>query len=330
MAEIDKIVAKLRARKMELEEESDVSGFLGVHIERSNGKVVLTQKGLTQRIIEALQVEDLPGVATPADRVLGKDLTGDPASCAFNMASVIGMAQYLYGHSRPDIGFALSQVSRFAFNPKRSHELALIRIGQYLKSTSTKGLIMEPLSLDELKMDVYVDSDFMGIYGKEEHTDPDNVKSRAGFVISLNGCPLIWKSKLIDSISLSTMMAEYYALSMAMREVLPLREIIKEVARGFGVKDDCLSTFKCTVWEDNNGCLTLANLDPGQTTSRSKFYDVRVHWFRSHLTRPDAPGVGKDDIRVLKIDTKDQIADIFTKPLPRESFERLRVMLMGW
>ena len=330
MAEIDKIVAKLRARKMELEEESDVSGFLGVHIERENGKVILTQKGLTQRIIEALQVQDLPGVATPADRVLGKDLDGDPATCSFNMASVIGMSQYLYGHSRADIGFALSQVSRFAFNPKRSHELAMIRIGQYLKATSNKGLIMEPLSLDELKMDVYVDSDFMGLYGKEKRIDPDNVKSRAGFVISLNGCPLIWKSKLIDSICLSTMMAEYYALSMAMREVLPLRGLIKEVARELGVGDDCLSTFKCTVYEDNNGCLTLANLDPGQATSRSKFYDVRVHWFRSHLTRPDTPGVGRDDIRVIKIDTTDQIADIFTKPLSREPFEKLRKVLMGW
>jgi len=44
----------------------------------------------------------------------------------FNYASVIGMIWYLYGHSRSELGFALSQVSRFTLSPRRSHELALI------------------------------------------------------------------------------------------------------------------------------------------------------------------------------------------------------------
>ena len=53
---------------MVLEEEEDVAGFLGVHIERdeAKGTIKLTQKGLTQRIIEALCIEDLPAVETPA------------------------------------------------------------------------------------------------------------------------------------------------------------------------------------------------------------------------------------------------------------------------
>jgi hypothetical protein len=326
MKDIDEVLAKLQAppHNMLLEEEDDVAGFLGVHIQRDNkkGEVSLTQVGLIDRIIEALQIDDLPPLDTPADDVLGKDLDGDPPDCAFNYPSVIGMLWYVEAHSRPDIGFAVSQAARFAFSPKRTHELALIRIGQYLKGTREDGLILKPTDVTQLNMDVYVDSDFMGLYGRELRSDPTNVKSRTGYVICLNSCPIIWSSKLQESIALSTMMAEYYALSTAMREVLPLRNLVLTVAGGCGLNEHCLTTFKTTVHEDNSGALALALLEPGQHTARSKFYDVKVHWFRSHL-KPN-------NIEVKKIDTKIQLADIFTKPLTCDVFAPLRKLLMGW
>ena len=323
--EITKVIKMMQERGVQLEEEDDVAGFLGVQIKHLEGRMELTQEGLTKRIIEALKIDDLPSVATPATEVLGKDEDGEEPDCTFNYASVVGMIGYLYGHSRPELAFSYSQVARFSFNPKRSHELALIRIGQYLKGTVDKGLILKPMSSDKLKMDCYVDADFMGIYGKEDRADLDNVKSRAGHVICLNDCPIVWSSKLQDAVCLSTMMSEYYALSAAMREVIPLRRTVKAVAHGCKLHDACETTFLTTVWEDNMGALTLANLDPGRNTPRSKFYDVKVHWFRTHLSDDE-----DDGIVVKKIDTKEQIADIFTKPLAREPFERLRKLLMGW
>ena len=323
LKDIDDVIEKLRERGMTLEVEDDVNGFLGVEIHKSTktGVITLTQEGLIKKILELLQIDDLPSVDTPATECLGKDPFGDPPQCSFNYATVVGMLQYVYGHSRPELGFAVSQVSRFTFDPKRSHELALIRIGQYLKGTSKQGMIIKPTSFEHLKMDVYVDSDFLGIYGKEARTDPDNVKSRGGHIILVNGCPIVWKSKLIDAICLSTMMAEYYALSIAMREVLPLRDLADALTDGMKLKHDLKTEFKVTVWEDNMGCLTLANLDPGQNTPRSKFYDSKVHWFRSHLG---------PNISVEKISTEHQLADLFTKPLPKDVFQRLRKELMGW
>lgn len=321
---IDEAVQRLRDEGMALEEEDDVAGFLGVLIHRNDETktVTLTQRGLIDRILEALDVSGLPPVSTPADEVLGTDPDGDPCQCTFNYPSVIGMLWYLYGHSRPDLGFAVSQAARFSFNPKRSHELALLRIGQYLKGTIDQGLTFTPSSVDSFKMDVYVDSDFMGLYGKEARTDPTNVKSRTGFVVCINDCPIIWSSKLQETIALSTMMAEYYALSTAMREVLPLRALVKTIAKGLQLPEECLSTFNTTIWEDNMGALTLANLEPGQNTARSKFYDVKVHWFRSHME--------PNQIEVKKIDTAVQLADIFTKPLTKDQFEAIRKLVMGW
>jgi len=52
---------------------------------------------------------------------------------------------------------------------------------------------------------------------------------------------------------------------------------------------------------------------------------VKVHWFKSHLTE-----LGPAPITVEKIGTTDQLADLFTKPLPKDVFERLRLKLMGW
>ena len=118
MEDIDAVIKKLQDLKMTLEVEQDVAGFLGVHMDRDGDRITLTQKGLTKRIIEALGVTDLPAVATPATDVLGKDEDGEPANGTFNYASVIGMLWYLYGHSRPDLGFAVSQAARFAFAPK--------------------------------------------------------------------------------------------------------------------------------------------------------------------------------------------------------------------
>ena len=325
---IDKVISRLRdIQNMQLEEEDDVAGFLGVHIERTPNHVKLTQKGLTKRIVETLQIEHLPPVSTPADRVLGKDLEGEPPYCTFNYASVIGMLWYLYGHSRPDLGFAVSQAARFAFSPKRSHELALIRIGQYLKGTMDKGLIMTPATFDQFHMEVYVDSDFLGLYGGEQRSDPDNVRSRAGHVILINECPIIWSSRLMTSVALSTMMAEYYALSASLREALPLRDLVRAVAQGCGLNDSCKTTFKTTVWEDNMGALTLAKLEPGHNTTRSKHFDSKVHWFRSYL-RPNEGDPNRTTVE--KIESRLQRADIMTKHLPKDTFEFLRKLLMGW
>jgi hypothetical protein len=75
-----------------------------------------------------------------------------------------------------------------------------------------------------------------------------------------------------------------------------------------------------TVFEDNAGCLTLA-MSP-HLTPRSRHYATKYHHFRKH--------VKQGTIKVVRVETKMQRADIFTKPLPQPAFEHLRKLLMGW
>ena len=322
---IDEAIQNLRNQEMELEEEDEVAGFLGVDIRRDPkaGTVKLTQEGLAKRIIEALQISDskaFPPKRTPASGPLVMDKDGDPPNGIYNYATVVGMLAYLTGHSRPELAFATSQVARFVHCPRRSHEEALERIGQYLRNTTTEGLVLRPT--DILNIDCYVDADFCGLWPNETKLDPSCVKSRTGYAICVADCPIVWTSKLQPDIALSTMMAEYTALSMAMKEVLPIRNLLLELSKSMCLDQKHLTTFKTTVHEDNMGALTLAKMEEGQVTPRSKFYAVKLHWFRSHL-KPN-------DIVCEKIDTKIQRADLMTKALPVATFEKLRELLCGW
>jgi hypothetical protein len=53
--------------------------------------------------------------------------------------------------------------------------------------------------------------------------------------------------------------------------------------------------------------------------SRTKNIEIRHHFIRDH--------VEKGDIELIHVDTKNQIADIFTKPLPTEQHHKLRFKL---
>jgi hypothetical protein len=59
------------------------------------------------------------------------------------------------------------------------------------------------------------------------------------------------------------MEARYNGLSLCMRELLPFKRLFLAVANGIGLADDVLMTFKTTDWEENNGALTPAKMEPG-------------------------------------------------------------------
>jgi hypothetical protein len=324
--EVDILTKKMKDLGMLFNEESDVAGYLGVLLDRDpeNNTITLRQSGLTQRIVEALHLDDnTSSVRTPADNYLPIDEDGERGHELYNYASIAGMLQYLQGHSRPDISFAVSQISRYTFGPKRSHEIALERIGRYLKGTLNKGLILRPnLNESIFKMDVYVDAAFASGWGTELGSNPDSVKSRTGFIIEVMGCSVIWCSKLQPCIATSTMESEYTALSMALRAAIPLLDVTTSINNGLKFTSKKLLTFKATVHEDNMGALRLAHLEPGQNTPRSKFYALKLHWFRSWL-KPR-------QIEIVHCSTKDQKADYLTKALGPTLFEACRLLSMGW
>jgi hypothetical protein len=298
----------------------DMSSFLGIQIDiRDDHSMVLTQRGLTQRILEACHMVDCNVKDTPATTTtVGTDATGAPFSGDFSYASVVGMLMYLASNSRPDISFAVHQCARFTHSPRASHGIAVQRICRYLKGTIDNGLILRPSP--ELRLDAHSDSDFAGLWKQEDDQDPVCVKSRTGFVITLATCPLMWHSKLQGQVALSTMEAEYIALSTTLRSLLPLKELVSELAASLLADPTFITTTHSTVFEDNNGALSLATSP--KMTPRSKHIAVPYHFFREHVTR--------GTIQIHKVASEVNTADIFTKGLVAVKFRALRLLLMGW
>ena len=266
-------------------------------------------------------LEEANGKSTPAasSAPLGTDGSGKMMAESWNYASVIGMLMYLASNSRPDIQFAVHQCARFTHAPKQSHANAVKRVVRYLLGTRSEGMTFK---IDQdLALDCFADADFAGLYGYEDDQDPVCVKSRTGYVITLGGCPVVWASKLQVETSLSTLESEYVALSMAMRELVPLRRLLAEIGEKVDSSFNLPTILHSTVFEDNNGAISLAKSP--KMTPRTKHIAVKYHWFREHLGE-------EKGIILTRVESANQKADIFTKGLSEELFRRIRKMLMGW
>ena len=319
---LDETIRDLK-QEFDLKHEGDVGAFLGIDIVRNDidGSFTLKQPYLIKKVLDTVGMSECSSARTPANTVpLGRLEDSPEPKCEWNYATVVGMLMYLASNSRPDIAFAVHQCARFSHKARTPHEQAVKRICRYLRGTSDRGLILSPTNRKELIVNCYVDADFAGLWGAESDQSPMCVKSRTGYVLTLNDCPLVWVSKLQTEIALSTMEAEYIALAQAMREVIPTRRMVTYVGEILGLIVDAKPIAKSTVFEDNNGALRLATVP--KMTPRSKHIAIKYHFFREHVFN------GTVDIE--KIDTSNQKADIFTKGLGPEIFERVRELLMGW
>jgi hypothetical protein len=320
--QIDDVLSAIRTKsKLQFTIEDDAFTFLGVELKtHDDGTVEFLQKSLIEKILKHCNMTTCNTKSTPANQTpLGTDANGPPFDRSFDYASIVGMLMYLSSNSRPDIQFAVHQCARFTHNPKRSHGDAILRICRYLQGTKDKGLRFKPTS--DLKLDCYCDADFAGLYNVEHHQDPVCVKSRTGYCLTLGDCPVLWVSKLQTEIALSTTEAEYIALSQAIRELLPMRELFQEVGTALKLKCALPTILHSTVFEDNNGALSLATSP--KISPRTKHIAVKYHHFRSKI------GVDKGII-IQRIDTTDQKADIFTKGLGATQFTHIRKLIMGW
>jgi len=121
------------------------------------------------------------------------------------------------------------------------------------------------------------------------------------------------------------MMAEYVALATAMRDMLPLKRLVRSVAKVVTGQEEVEMNCLSDVFEDNNGALTVATTP--RITPQSKFFAVKLHFFNSHVKTEKNPN---GDVNIVKIATDLQLADIMTKGLVEAKFAPLRDKLMGW
>ena len=121
-------------------------------------------------------------------------------------------------------------------------------------------------------------------------------------------------------LQLSSTESEYNGLSYALREVIPIMELLKEMKSfGFPIAGTT-SKVHCQLFEDNNGALETAKVH--KFRPRTEHISAKMHHFRDYVTRKE--------VSIHPIRTNEQPADFLTKPLNDELLIKHRFTVMGW
>ena len=284
--------------------------YLGVKVIREEtswgSKVKLTQRAYTEKLLRAFGMIDCASVATPMDEnlVLEPNRESADSEDRKRYQRAVGSLMYLMLCTRPDIAYAVSQLSRFAANPSEKHHAALKRLLRYLKGTSDYGLVIDTQGQLDI-LTGYTDAN----WGRD-----NDRRSTGGYVFTFAGTAISWKSKRQATVALSSCEAEYIAESEAAKEAIWLQRLLGQL------RVDCSQSNtprRVTILGDNRGALALAK-NP-MYHARTKHVDIRYHFVREK--------VEEQLVKMEWIAGGLNPADGLTKPLAKTKFESFRRML---
>jgi hypothetical protein len=253
--------------------------------------ITIQQTNYLRELGEKLGLDNQRSVKVPIDPsiILKK---GENAE-AEDYRSLIGSISFAALVSRPDLSYAANYLGRFSAYSDESHLKAVKNLVNYAYQTRGHKLVFE--GSEKCEINVYVDA---------SHIKEDNC-GVTGYVISYGKCPIIWRSKKRKIVTLSSAKSEIVALCDALREVSWLRDIVMEI----GIGEPTVRIF-----EDNRACIDISK--NAMVNDRTRHIMVKTEFIRMKLKE------WKVDIRY--IESKENIADIFTKGLDQRTFEKLQ------
>lgn len=291
-------VKRALAKKFDIKDMGKLHHFLGMKIvqDKATGKVWIGQPAYTESLLQKFEMETAKAVATPVDT--GTKLMKAIDEECFDQRlyqSAIGSLLYLSVATRPDIAFAVSSAAKFSANPTKQHWTAVKRIMRYLRGTTNLGLAFFPQVSG--KCVGYCDADWGG--------DLDDRKSTSGYLFQVGGAAVSWRSKKQTCVALSTAEAEYVALASAAQEAVWMGQLTTEL----GIEPEAI-----TIFEDNQSAISMTK-NP-QFHGRAKHIDLKYHFVRDQ--------VSEGTVKLEYCPSKEMIADMLTKGLPKDQFVKLR------
>jgi len=282
--------------------------LLGMKISQGNHIVTLSQTHYIDALLEKFGLADANPVFTPMDINVKLDNVTEEQNdegqgekddkVTHGYAALIGSLMYLAIGTRPDIAFAVNKLAQFTQNPRPIHWTAVKRVFRYLKYTRTHKLTYggddELLNTD---FNIFCDADWA--------SDASNRKSISGYVITMAGGAISWSSKKQTSVALSTAEAEYIAATHVAKQVLWQQSLFMEL-------DFDIPTTS-TIFTDNQAAISISHHP--EFHSRTKHIDIAYHFLRDLI----AEGV----LNTIYVNTRENLADLFTKGLSRELHEDL-------
>lgn len=276
----------------------EINFFLGIKINRSEDTITLDQSAYLKTVLTKFNMIDCKSVNTPLTVNLNYTALNSETNYEAPSRRLIGCLMYAMMCTRPDLSTAVNILSRY--QNKNNHELwqNLKRVLRYIKGSLDIKLTYVRGEYNKIIVG-FVDSD----WGSNEN----DRKSTTGYVFKLfECCTISWNTKRQNSVAASSTEAEYMALFEGVREALWLKSILTSINMHI--------LEPITIYEDNTGCINIAN-NP-TCHKRSKHIDIKYHFSREQ--------VEQKTVILEYIPTGEQIADVFTKPLPGPQFLKLR------
>jgi hypothetical protein len=298
--EKDKLLDVLK-KHFEMKDLGELKYFLGIHLERTANTLTLSQAAYTRKVLQKFNMENCNPMVSPG--TTNAHQGSDPnVKGKVPYRECVGSLIYLAVWTRPDIAHAVSQVSRTLENPTESNWISVKRILRYLSGTIDRSITYtKSKSTIAPQLSAFADANWAD--------DESDSKSTTGYAVYLLGSLIVWKTKKQNTVAKSSTEAEYMALSDCTAEVIGLRQTLAEL--------ECPQADPTLIGEDNQGALLIAKNKA--TNKRTKHIRIRYHHIRDEID--------KKQVKVVRVPTEYQSADIFTKALPPIKFAKALKLL---
>lgn len=310
----DMILASNDSRKMneikrtlqatfEMSDMGEPKLFLGMEISRNRKKceMIIRQPRYTKKVLERFDMANSKPQPTPM--VTRGNETKNPKieTSVINVPyrEAIGSLLYLAGTTRLDITYAVNVLSRQQNNPTEEDWRCVKRIFRYLQGTRELGLKYTS-ELDDLIL--YTDASF---------ADNPGSKSTGGYLMTLFGDPIAWRSKKQSFVAMSTHEAEFVAMSIGCMNVIGQYKLLEFVL--------CKNFYPIDIFCDNTAVI--------DTVKKENTMSLR------HNVEKNADYViesqKKNRVLVHWVNSEQQPADIYTKALNINKHNRFRDFILN-
>jgi len=134
------------------------------------------------------------------------------------------------------------------------------------------------------------------------------------------GTPVVWKSQLQMEIALSSAESKYTGLSYALREAIPLINIIKEIESMDITLNTTKTKISCKVFEDNSSVLEMVTMYKFRPWTKN--INIKLHHFYDY--------VACGEITIYPISTENQLAEYLTKTVCEHVLVHLHRLVIEW
>ncbi len=301
------VVSEFNSR-YKMEDKGEPEFVIGIKItrDRALGTITLDQGTYIEKMLEKFQMSDCVVSAIPADPSVKLTTDMCPTSdinkqlmSKYPYRELVGSLMYAMVATRPEIAYAVSNLSKFLCNPGYPHWHAGLKVLRYLRGTTHKGITYRMNCNDNLELFAYSDSDWAGCR--------DTRRSHSGGVLILAGGPICWLSKRQPSVTMSSAEAEYAACQFVCRDVIWVKGMLNEL--NVQLRNDVV-----TIFTDSTACIAIASKPI--IDRKTKHIEMYYHFLKERVAE-------FKDIALKYIGTDFNIADMFTKALNEVTLTRL-------